>query len=208
MKSIQKILVFTVLYLISFQSNASTSNFENETLVTRMSNDDNVIRLFKSTIKLSLIKGIKQEGKPFSADSEEKIASLEKENIELSKIVNTTYPEFLVLSTDDKHNVTQGILKSPVLVTYWECIGQKTAVFASILGIGVAGTAAYSYFTTCTYSIILANIIGIIISGGSATAVIAASTLPQAELCAFLASVTVIVGLTDVTSYIAALFTC
>jgi hypothetical protein len=208
MKLLKKILILTALLLISFTSNARISNLEKEVLVAKMSNEANVIKLFKNKFKLAIINGIDLNGQQLPKEIVDKISATKMENVELINNINRTFPELANLNATDKAIVVEEIFKTPALGFNWTCFGAKVALFAAeILGSN-AFIFSTAVFVGCISLALVADIAADIASGGLATAIEIAGAVPEVAACRYLAMGSRTVSTLAISSFFSSLYSC
>ena len=205
MKSLQKIILSALFIFISIGANA---NGKTEKLVNKMVNDPNVTQLLKNKIALSFIKNIKTEDIQTSNYIFAKINEVTKENIILKDYVNNQFPEFKNLTISEKEQVIEGILYTPALTTFWDCVETRTATFVvAVLGFGAPAAAAV-IFKKCIYTALIIDVAGDAGTDALATPVEGPAAVAEVNGCKLLAVGTAGVEAIVVKEYIGAIFKC
>lgn len=208
MKSVKKILLLTLITLITYQSKAEISTFEKQALIIKMSNEPNVIQLFKNKMTLAMVNGIGVNAQQLPNELAEKISATKIENLHLINYINISFPEYVNLDAIDKGVVIEGILKTPALSAYWDCIASKTTTFALVVCGAGATTSALKIFYACTFSIFVGDVAAVIATGAAVAPEVIAAALPETNLCRFIAIGAASVSVDVVATYVSEIFGC
>lgn len=208
MKNLTKLLTIITLLFASFHSNASISAMEKAALVTKMSNNADVIKLYKNKLAIGVIKGMDIDNPEINDQISNKISSIQIENEILTNSMMESFPEYARLMPSDKRAVTTDILNSKPVSAFWDCIGTRTATFvATVAGTG-AITAVIARIRNCLFAALIVDIAGEAETGGTASAAVQAAAVPEVNFCKWLGRGSGSITAATIYQYIVSLFEC
>lgn len=160
-----KLIIAVAFIFFSIYSSANKGT-NNEDLILKMSNDNNVKNLIIHSQQFIFIKLLSTKAGNLKPEIKSEINKF-KQKIEESKIkVESYFPEYAKMTSDDKQNIiTSVIVNSPFEITKWSCLASAD----SVLGVGTVALNLFHTwrFDACLATAVLADTIAIVVTDGA-----------------------------------------
>ncbi len=175
MKNLNKVIIYVMLIFISSYSFASMNN-NYEELVNKMAQNKNVKIFIEHSIKslaLNYKSQMIKDSKISGIFDEYKNDYLTELNvaIEYKKTIEFDFPEYALLSVEDKVVVFKSILNTPSIyfsvATIAKCWGKGIAGYI-ICAVGTISAVVGTYFGACAAACILVDITGAVVAVAAA----------------------------------------
>ncbi len=182
-----KILFVALMCICVFESNASIKKVDKLELIKEMSNNKIVETYVRNILSLTLISSF-QDVSALSNESKVKLDEKMKNTLEYGKSVELFFPAYGSLSTTEKkevlHALVQQVSETNLFkVVTSDCVWNAIKKYAACLGITTEGNLAI--FLGCALVCGAIDGFGIVASGGTLTAAMAAIIVVELRACSF-----------------------